>query len=1233
MKCNKRITKIVASLLLLSMVAGTVSSCQKSDGGTTTTTATTSAVTTQKSEENTPPKTEPAPEVKSLLPRQAAAEGMVLLKNEDKVLPLKKGSTVALFGQGQIDLIKGGTGSGDVTTEHIVGVLEGMEKKADEEKIAIYSTLAKRYKANSSYTPTVQMMQNAAKASDTAIYVISRNSGEGWDRSAASGDYYLSDGEIKTIENLIFAGFEDIVVILNVGGIVDTTKLLSYPEIKSILLAWQPGQDGGDAIADILVGDVTPSGKLSDTFAKSYDDYPTSAGFHESKDYVNYTEDIFVGYRYFETFDPTYSKVNFEFGFGLSYTTFEYSDLTFTEKDGEMTVSVTVKNTGEYSGKDVVQLYFSAPQGKLGKPAKELCAFGKTSTLAPGASETLSLRFAIADLSSYDDTGKVQKSAYVMEAGDYHFYLGNSIRNAGEAGVRYTYTVAETVVVEQLTEQLTAKLLEKRLLADGTYENIFNNSNIGIPIGTDLIKIEAEDYYAKHCHAELIFNGNASHCGIRMLTSTEGNRYVTFAVEAPESGNWRIALGIGNPNGKIEKAVRFFVNDVVVSGVALPLNSTGGLWTINDTPTVTIPLQKGLNFIRVEFTCGDKFQGILDYITLEQGEGAYVPKDEQDYDQVGVIKPDGVFIIEGESFVDKSAEVDIEEIFSGPDLGKLSIKNLHSAGNYISYELNVEEAGDYRIVMRLANGDGTSVNTATASVNGALQSRFSYVLAGTAVDGNQWFNFIDVDAGVIALAQGKNTLTFTVIERMGNLDYFTLEKVQVSASSVATSQSAAPTGASAQEKITFEQLLADPTLMDAFIDQLTVEQMAYLLHGHGENVPSGTGTIGGLFEYGIPSAETADGPAGVRLTMNTTAWPVQTLMACTWNTELMDAVGKEIAAEATKYNVDIWLAPGVNIHRNPLCGRNFEYYSEDPYLSGTMAAALINGVQGEGIGVMIKHFVCNEKETNRSYSDSRVSERALREIYLRPFEIAVKTANPWSIMSSYNKINGVETAENRSLLTNILQGEWGYHGVVSSDWWNDSVQYKELLAGQSLKMKSGDEAGLIGAYKSGILSREVIESHVKRVLELVMKTNAADRATEKPAIEISADQKTVFLSIDSTWKSSEIGMEECKDKNGTYNTTNTYGGQWLVYVIDVKESGKYKVELRIASNDGSGTINFLLDGKNVGSFRNTTKTGDWQRWSKSDGRLTLNLPEGVHQLRLSITGGSFNINTITLIPQ
>ncbi len=1219
---------LIAGLLLLALITGTVSACKGSeDIGSNTTTAPT--VTTEKpSEDVTPPQTddEPAPAEKSLLPRQAAAEGMVLLKNEDNVLPLKKDSTVALFGKGQIDLIKGGTGSGDVKTEHIVGVLEGMEKKQVEGKIKIYSQLASKYKSNSSYNPRTTEMETAAKNAQTAIYVITRNSGEGSDRSATAGDYYLADSEIRMIESLIAAGFEDIAVILNVGGIVDTTKLLSYPQIKAILLAWQPGQDGGDAIADLLVGDVTPSGKLSDTFAKSYDDYPTSVGFHESADYVKYTEDIFVGYRYFETFDPTYSKVNFEFGFGLSYTAFEYSDITFTEKDGEMTVSVKVTNIGEYSGKEVVQLYFSAPQGKLGKPGKELCAFAKTSTLAPGTSETVALRFAVSDLSSYDDTGKVQKSAYVMEAGDYNFYVGNSIKNAGEAGVRYTYTVAKTVVTEQLTEQMVAKLLEKRLLADGTYENIFNDSGIGLPIGTDLTRIEAESFYGKHCHAEVVFNANATVSGVKMLTSTEGNRYVTFAVEAPEAGNWRISLGVGNENGKIDNAVRFYVNDVIQAGAVLPLPDTRGFWSIGEVGSATLTLVEGLNFIRVEFVCGDSFQGLLDYITLEKGEGSYV---EEDDGTAVSVKAQGINKIEGEVYSDKSSDVGTEEISAGADQGGISIKNLHTTGYFISYRLNAEEAGDYRIVLRLANGLGAATNAATAAVNNAKQTRFSYGIGYTGTDANQWFNFIDVDAGVISLAKGVNTLTFTVVERMGNLDYFTLEKVSMSASSSASSASVK----AAADPILFADLLADPTLMVAFIDQLTVEQMVYLLHGHGENVPHGTGTVGGLVEYGIPSAETADGPAGVNLYENTTAWPVQTLMACTWNTELMKEVGREIAAEAAKYNVDVWLAPGVNIHRNPLCGRNFEYYSEDPYLSGTIASALISGVQGEGIGVMIKHFVCNEKETNRGYSDSRVSERALREIYLRPFEIAVKTADPWAIMSSYNKVNGVETAENKSLLTNILRGEWNYDGLVSSDWWNDSVQYKELLAGQSLKMKSGDEAGLLGAYRSGILSREEIESHVQRVLELVMKSNAADRVQKDSYIEISGEKSTVIRSIDSTWKSSEIGMEVCQDRNGTYNATNTYEGQWMVFLIDVKESGRYKVEIRVASTDGTGAIDFTVDGKRGGTFRNTTKTGDWQKWATSNGTLTLNLTEGTHQLKLAFTQGGFNINTITLIPQ
>jgi len=257
-----KLKKMISVLLLLSIV-GTATACgnrgTKSSTGETTkdtsdigegsTTHQTGDYTDATEEPTTPLETdENIP-----LTRLAAAEGMVLLKNKDNLLPLKQGSTVAIFGKGQIDLIKGGGGSGDVKTKHVVGVLEGLEKKSDEGKIKIYEKLAARYKANSSYSPQLLETRDAASNSDTAIYIISRYSGEGSDRTASKGDYYLSDNEVSQIKNLISAGFKNIVVILNVGGVIDTTQLLSFPQIKSILLAWQPGQDGGDAIADILV--------------------------------------------------------------------------------------------------------------------------------------------------------------------------------------------------------------------------------------------------------------------------------------------------------------------------------------------------------------------------------------------------------------------------------------------------------------------------------------------------------------------------------------------------------------------------------------------------------------------------------------------------------------------------------------------------------------------------------------------------------------------------------------------------------------------------------------------------------------------------------------------------------------------------------------------------------------------------------------------------------------------
>ncbi len=879
--------------------------------------------------------------------RQAATEGMVLLKNEGNVLPLTSENTVAIFGEGQIELRKGGNGSGDVKVEKIVGLLEGLEEKAAENKVKIYQPLAEKYKANKDYKPTDEEIATAAASADTAIYVITRNSTEGGDRSRS--DYQLSSDETRTLDNLRRQGFTRIIAVLNIGGIIDTTALLSNAAIRSILLAGQPGQDGGLAIADILVGDVTPSGKLVDTFAKSFGDYPSSEGFHEDDAYVNYTEDIFVGYRYFETFDPNYERVNFEFGFGLSYTTFELSDLDVSVADDKVNIKVKVTNTGNYNGKEVVQVYYSAPQGKLGNPAKELAAFAKTTTLAPGKAQILEMNFNVSDMAAYDDTGKVQKSAYVMEAGDYNIYVGNSVRNAGEAGVRYTYKVEETRIVEQLTEQMTAKLLPERLLADGSYENVYSEEGIATEIGSSLVKIEAEDYYSKHRHADVAFNSTGTKSAIRTNSSGDGLRYAIYAVDVATAGDYVMKLAVGNPSSNYTNAVNFYINDKKQDGLTQSLAATGDFWISQETDGVTLTLNEGLNFIKVEFI--DKINVCLDYVTFAPASGA---------------------------------------------------------------------------------------STAAAASGAAAVP----VVAATAAD--------------------------------------------------------EPSTASAGS-IDFDDLMADPSLMDEFLDQMSVLQLIDLLHGKSgpnEDKLSDTGIFGGIDKFGIPSVQTADGPAGIRMKdTNSTAYPVETTLACSWNTELLYQVGEAIAADAKKFGVDIWLAPAVNIHRNPLTGRNFEYYSEDPFLSGMMASAIINGVQDNGIGVMLKHFVANEKETNRVYSDTRVTERALREIYLKPFQIAIEEANPWIIMSSYNKVNGVYAAENKELLTNILRDEWGYEGMVSSDWWNTSVAYKELVAGESLKMKtidSGNSASISGAYNAGILTREDLEWHAQKVLEVILKVEAAN---------------------------------------------------------------------------------------------------------------------------------------------
>lgn len=415
------------------------------------------------------------------LTRRAAAEGMVLMENKvvdeesgKKALPLEKEETVAMFGRAMIDYVRGGGGSGNTNVDYSRNILQGMQIKEEEEKVVLVPELVDFYTKqvttngitnDANITIPDELWETAAEKAETAVITIGRYSSEGSDRSATKGDYYLSDAERDLITKAA-EKFEKTIVVLNVGAVLDTSWIkgdTAIPGIDAVLMAWQAGMEGGLATADVLVGDVNPSGKFVDTFAKDYSDYPSSSTFYESSSYVNYEEDIYVGYRYFETIPGASEKVNYEFGYGLSYTDFTTVIDDVQVVDDEIEVTATVTNIGDVAGKQTVQVYFAAPRGDLGKPAKELAAFDKTDLLEPGKSETLVMSFPITDMSSYDDTGVIQKSAYVMEAGSYHIYVGNSIKDAGERGSQFEYVVSEDTIVEQLTELCAPIQLSKRL--------------------------------------------------------------------------------------------------------------------------------------------------------------------------------------------------------------------------------------------------------------------------------------------------------------------------------------------------------------------------------------------------------------------------------------------------------------------------------------------------------------------------------------------------------------------------------------------------------------------------------------------------------------------------------------------------------------------------------------------------------------------------------------------------
>ncbi|MBO5312946.1 MAG: glycoside hydrolase family 3 protein [Clostridia bacterium] len=808
----------------------------------------------------------------------SATEGSVLLKNENDVLPLKKGERISVFGRIQREYYKSGTGSGGlVNVKYVTNIVDELRNggvvEINEELLATYEAWKKDnpfdYGCGWGQEPWCQKemeldtdtVKKAREFGEKAVIVIGRTAGEDKDNSASEGSYLLSPLEEDMLKK-VSSVFDKTIVVLNVGATIDMKWVEKY-NISAVLYVWQGGMCGGKACADLLTGKVTPCGKLSDTIAYDISDYPSTENFG-GKEYNIYKEDIYVGYRYFETFAK--DKVVYPFGYGLSYTTFDLS-ASATENDGKICVKATVKNTGDLCGKEVVQVYFGAPAGKLGKSAKELIAYAKTETLAPGQTQELVLELEVDKMRAYDDSGATgNKSCYVLEAGQYIIYVGNSVRDAEAV---FVHIEDETRVVEKCTEALSPLREFERLRAG------------------------------------------------------------------------------------------------------------------------------------------------------ENGEKAY-----------------------------------------------------------------------------------EKVSTRTYSVEERIKRNLPKELEYT---GDKGIKLEDV-------RQGKSTI-------------------------------------------------------EEFVAQLSDTELCCIVRGEGLNSPKvtpGTGScFGGVTEeligYGIPIVCTTDGPSGIRMDSGllATSMPNGTCLACTFNDELISDLYALEGVEMTAYEIDVILGPGINIHRSPLNGRNFEYFSEDPYLTGKMACAISRGLSRAGVYCTIKHYMANSQEWYRHTSDSVLSERCAREIYARPFEIAVKEGNVKAIMTAYNSVNGFHSASNYDMTKTILRDEWKYDGFVMTDWWahitnldgtTSTSDFASMVKSQNdiymvMENAKGHNDNLEESLKNGYLTRGELQACAINLCRFAMYTHAYER--------FKANGFKYDLSdLDTT------GMEVVKEIDVTLGVTEKHS---------FERAGKYVVEIEFTS--------------------------------------------------------------------
>ena len=449
-------------------------------------------------------------------------------------------------------------------------------------------------------------------------------------------------------------------------------------------------------------------------------------------------------------------------------------------------------------------------------------------------------------------------------------------------------------------------------------------------------------------------------------------------------------------------------------------------------------------------------------------------------------------------------------------------------------------------------------------------------------------------------------------------------------------------------EINFKSVLEKNYTMEQLVESMSNEELAFLSYGKPSFINNGKGVIGGLYnsditgKYNIPYAETVDVPSGIRqseLKMGSTAFPCATALASSFDLNLIQKVGEEIAKEARSINCNILLSPSINIHRNPLCGRNFEYYSEDPYLTGKMASAFIKGVQSKRVSATLKHFALNNKETNRNgdtdtikllASDSRVSERVIREIYLKGFEIAIKESNPWSLMTSYNRINGMKASESYDLLTGILREEWKYEGLVMTDWDNKSKNDREAHAGSGVKMPSNKDGSetILNGLKKGAVTRKDLKRNVLYTLNTIAKTASIDSLYKEPENIINITNSTMRIKVVDKWyrRYPGIDYEDCKDEDKGKNPIGTYSNTWISFFINNEEEQYRRFRIRYSSVWEGFGVSFSKYDDTLGEIANLDYSGGWQVW-KTSSIATIKLPKGKYELIMKFLGYDYYSNS------